>query len=458
MSPADRIFPDGEMVERVREQRILDPMSPTTRAAVTVCFASPAPMLMWWGPAMSLVYNDAAIPVLGNAHPTALGRTVPDGDDERWRSIRSDLDRVAAVRSAVTTPDFKLSPIIEDDTVIAIVGTPLTQPGDQALAVVGHELRNPLSTVATMAQVLLLRGPTPEVQAIERAIRRVSNILDDVQDSSRLARNKVVLDRTVIELADAVQSSIAYAAPVLDEKRHYVSVRVARSGFRIYADLDRLSRAIANVLADVAQHSISGQTITIAATRGIDHVTLQIVDENARRPQANASAGLGLAIARTIIERHGGTIAVRHAADFELTLPSTDEAVKTAPPVRAARMRLLLVEDNDDNARALKSALEQLGYEVALAHDAPIALIVARTFRPDVALLDLGLPVMDGWELAKRLNEGRSGLPVIAVTARDQAEDRQRSAELGFAGHLVKPIDLPQLQKLVETLGVSRSS
>jgi CheY-like chemotaxis protein len=118
----------------------------------------------------------------------------------------------------------------------------------------------------------------------------------------------------------------------------------------------------------------------------------------------------------------------------------------------------LLVEDNDDAARAFKAALEQLGYEVALAHDAPIALNLAKTFRPDVALLDLGLPVMDGWELARRLHGESNELPIVAVTARDQDADKQRSRDLGFAEHLVKPIDLVQLEQIVERLAAAAAS
>ena len=115
------------------------------------------------------------------------------------------------------------------------------------------------------------------------------------------------------------------------------------------------------------------------------------------------------------------------------------------------RKRLLLVEDNDDTARALKSALEQLGYVVAVAHNAPIALNIARTFDPDVALLDIGLPVMDGWELAKRLREQRSPreIHIVAVTAYDQESDKRRSEEAGFAEHLIKPIDLVKLEEIM---------
>jgi CheY-like chemotaxis protein len=165
-------------------------------------------------------------------------------------------------------------------------------------------------------------------------------------------------------------------------------------------------------------------------------------------------------IARRLITLHGGTIDV--ASDGSGTLCTIDLPLleqpweESSPEPPAERRRLLLVEDNDDTARSLKAALEHLGYEVAVAHDAPIALNLARSFQPDVALLDLGLPVMDGWELARRLHEATAQLPIVAVTARDQEADKRRSAELGFVDHLVKPIDLPRLQKIVERVSASR--
>jgi CheY-like chemotaxis protein/signal transduction histidine kinase len=456
MSSIARIFPDGEMAARLRERGVFDAASPAVRAALTVCLAAPTAMLLWSGPELSLAYNDAAIPLVADAHPAALGRTTPNESDERWRSIRADLERVMNARATVHTDHFVLTPVLDGDDVVAIIGTS-THPHDDIMAVLGHELRSPLSAMSTMVQALLLRSPTAEMQLIERALHKLTDILDDVRDSSRLARRKLKLDKTVVELSQIVQDAVERARLVLDDHRAKVAVRVPRGGYRVEVDPMRTARAIAIVIGDVANRVSSGSTIAIEVSRGADHVSLRVYEEQAKSQRAADSAGLSFSIARTVIDLHGGTLAARSGTDYEITLPATNASVVAAQATLApSRRRVLLVEDNDEQARALKGALEQLGYEVALAHDAPIALNLVRTFQPHVALLDLALPVMDGWELARRIQEVGRELPVIAVTAKDDDAGRQRSADLGFAEHLVKPVDLPRLQKLVDDLSASQ--
>ncbi len=583
-------------------------------------------MLLWCGPELSLIYNDAAIAFIGDAHPAALGQTVPDDSAERWRSLRADLERVMAEKSVVHGAELVLSPVLDGDAVVAIAGAPcvvdaeialplvendeesgrprvlfvdddstmleylssllgdeidlltasnglhaldiatselptaivsdvrmpqldgiafvralrnsprtsaipvilMTAHGDETtrtlgleagaddylvkpftskelrarlrlqlalarirseeatkatrakddfLALVGHELRNPLSTVSTMLQALSLRGTTRELDLMGRAVRQLTRLVEDLLESSRLSRGKISLQKKPVEIAQVVDRAVDEVAALFEEKHSKLIVSVPRIGCRVEADLDRLARAISNVLMNAAQHTPTGQKITIDATRDGDRMRLRIVDEGAgitadrigqvfqafQEPRTSGGLGLGLAIARSVVELHGGTIAVTsegagRGTQCVIDLSTTnDVATESIAHDHGTKRRLLLVEDNDDAARALKSALEQLGYEVALAHDAPIALNLAKSFDPDVALLDLGLPVMDGWELAKRLQSvHNNALPVVAVTARDQESDKQRSAELGFAEHLVKPIDLPRLQRIVEDLSASR--
>lgn len=491
-------FPDGEMAVRVRNVAFWDSMTPTVRAAITTCLAAPTPMFVWCDPAQSLIYNDAAIRFLGDSHPDALGRTVPDDRSERWRTIRSDLERVSTENTVVRTHDLTLHPIEEAGRVVAVLGVAAIEVGisaatpddedsreavrtatrekDDFLAMVGHELRNPLATVSTMLQALFLRGPSREVELMERAVRQLTRLVEDLLESSRLSRGKIQLHKTVVELAQIVDRAVEHVTPLFEDNRHKVSVSVPRVGLRVEADAERLARAIANVLTNSAQHTPAGRRIMIEAVRTAERVRLRIADEGSgiapdrmasvfqafQAERSSGGLGLGLSIARSVVELHGGTIGVASAGtdkgtECTIELTATGQAAVDPPPVpRTTRRRLLLVEDNDDAGRALKAALEQLGYEVALAHDAPIALNLARTFKPDVALLDLGLPVMDGWELAKRLHGAGGELPVVAVTARDQESDKQRSAELGFAEHLVKPIDLPRLQRIVEELSAAR--
>ncbi len=230
------------------------------------------------------------------------------------------------------------------------------------------------------------------------------------------------------------------------------------------ADAKRLARSIANLLANAVTTAPPGARVNLSARRRGDQAEIRISDDGGHRDPAEAAgmiesraaAALRLAHqnARGIVELHGGTVSLADLPGSRpeclITLPvSTAAASEHTVAGTTEPKRLLLVEDNDEGARALEAALIQRGYQVALAHDAPIALNLAKTFRPDVVLVDLGLPVMDGWELAKRLRSTEADLPIVAVTARDQPSDFQRSAELGFAEHLVKPIDVVELDRVV---------
>jgi signal transduction histidine kinase len=356
---------------------------------------------------------------------------------------------------------------------------PQLHPSDAFLSIVAHELRNPMSALMTTLQALMLRTPSPEVELMERSVRQLSRIVDNLLDVSRIARGRLELRPKPSELANIVDRAMEIATPLFDERRNQVFVRVPRVGMRLEVDPERVAQAIANLLSNAARYSEPSSRIWIQATREYDRVRVLIKDEGAGieperlplifqtfyeapevRPRT-AGLGLGLAIARSLIELHGGTLQVSSAGagqgtECAIELPLEPRVTVPAPamPAQASRRRLLLVEDNDDSARALKNALEQLGYVVALAHNGPIALNVARTFDPDVVLMDIGLPVMDGWEVAKRLRELRGvyPAPVVAVTGYDRDADKQRSAEAGFVEHLVKPIDLAKLQQVVESL------
>ncbi|NVB84808.1 MAG: response regulator [Kofleriaceae bacterium] len=460
----------------------------TLRAALTACFAARSPMQVWWGEQLVVFYNDACIAGLAERHPSVLGRHAPELFGERWSTIRDAVERVRADAIEVEVDGLHLVPIFGDHGVDGILCAlpeepepedALEAPSDRRakhdfLSLIGHELRNPLSALSTTMQVFELRGSSPELALMSRSVRHLSRLVDDLLDISRIARGKLVLHRTRIELAAILDRAMEIVTPLVDDRGTKVFVRVARTGIPIDADGERLARTFAAILTNAIEHSDRGAPIVVEAIAEGQKVRVVVKDEGAgiapdqlahvfeafHTDRMTGGLGLGLAISRGIVELHGGTITIRSAGAgtgsecvVELTrAEKADLGTPRIPVATTVRKRVLLVEDNDDTARALKNALEQLGYKVALAHDGPVALNVARTFEPDVVLLDIGLPVMDGWELARRLRERTSELHFVAVTARDQESDKQTSVAAGFAEHLIKPIDLGRLQNLVEGL------
>jgi signal transduction histidine kinase/ActR/RegA family two-component response regulator len=567
----------GEMADEIRGHsweghELGAPASwpPALRAALATCLASRTPMQVWWGPHAFLFYNDAAIPLLGAAHPAALGGRAADVFGQRWAGLR---ERVIAEGVAVEGDRIALTPIVDDNGVAGVVcvhhgherprvrvvaeaselrelvvyalgdewevehggdatvdlviadhdkrgdarvplivlaervadgladdylPAPFTprelrararaqlelaqakraaaaagaRAQDDFLAMVGHELRNPLAAAAMALQALLLRAPSREVDLMARALRQLTGLVDDLLDISRLARGKLTVRRERVEVAQIADRALELVTPIAQERDIRIFTSMPRTGLPVDGDRERLARVIRNALENAILHSDPGMKVTLEAARAQERILIGIHDEGAgiapealarvfeafSGPRADGGLGLGLAIARSLVELHGGTIHVHseglgRGTQCVIELPMAQAVAPVVQPSSpAGRTRLLIVEDNDDTARALRAALEQLGYAVALAHDGPVALNVARAFEPDIVLLDIGLPVMDGWELARRLRERGRELHFIAVTARDGEDDLQRSVDSGFIDHLVKPIDLTRLQQLVETL------
>jgi len=356
---------------------------------------------------------------------------------------------------------------------------------DEFLAMLGHELRNPLSPILTALQLVRMRGTETREQAlIERQVGHLVRLVDDLLDISRITRGKIELQRQPMELGAAVASGIEMARPLLEQRRQRISLSVPPEGLLVDADANRLSQIVANLLTNAAKYSDPSSTVTITAERRGAIVSLSVRDQGVgippelldrvfetffQQPQSidrsKGGLGLGLAIVRNLVELHGGRVSARseglgRGSEFVVELPAlpvANEALAVGRrslvltgdelTVAADKKRVLVVDDNADAADGLAEMLELLGYEVKAAHDAIAALELATTFRPDICLLDIGLPVMDGYELAIRLRSGAIGheTRLIAVTGYGQDSDRRRSREAGFDAHVVKPLTLDAL-------------
>jgi signal transduction histidine kinase len=362
---------------------------------------------------------------------------------------------------------------------------------DEFLAVLGHELRNPLAPILTALQIMRLRAPdsaAKERSIIERQAQHLVRLVDDLLDVSRITRGKIELKISRIELADVVARAIEMTSPVLEHRQHHLDVHVPSRGFAVDGDPDRLAQVVSNLLTNAAKYTERGGRVTVSAERRGDAIAIRVQDTGigiapemlprvfdmfVQEPQAldrsRGGLGLGLTIVRSLVAMHGGTVEVHsegrnRGSEFVVALPAAVVRPPTDPDNAAvpngvwrgavAGRRILVVDDNEDAAELLASVLEVMGHTTRVAHDGPEALKAAAEFDPDLALLDIGLPVMDGYELARRLHDdpGLRRVPLVAVTGYGQPADRQRSEAAGFDAHLVKPVDIERVGSLIRQL------
>jgi PAS domain S-box-containing protein len=350
---------------------------------------------------------------------------------------------------------------------------------DEFLAMLGHELRNPLAPILTAVHLLGVDDGTAherERRIIERQAKHLVRLVDDLLDISRITRGKIELKHERVEVADVVSKSIEMVSPLLEARGHSLDVHVPSRSIAVSGDTMRLAQIVANLLTNAAKYTEPGGHVSLTAARERDvvsicvrddgigiapeilpHVFDRFVQDRQALDRSRGGLGLGLAIARSLAVQHGGNVVARsegvgRGSEFVVTLPALDaEAPSEAAPCvlssQPRRGRVLIVDDNADAADLLASAVEAGGYDVRTTNDAQAALAVSADFRPDAALLDIGLPGMDGYELAARLREqpATKNVGLIAVTGYGQDTDRARTREAGFAMHLVKPVDVTVL-------------
>lgn len=357
---------------------------------------------------------------------------------------------------------------------------------DEFLALLGHELRNPLAPIVTSLGLMKARAPEAlerERAVIERQVQHMIRLVDDLLDVARITRGKVVLRRERVELGRVVAAAVEVASPLLEQRRHRLTVAVPARGLPVMADVHRITQVVSNLLTNAAKYTDPGGLIEVSAERAGEDVSLavrdhgigiaaallprvfeQFVQGERALDRAQGGLGLGLSIARSLVLMHGGTIRATsegsgRGSEFTVTLPldrskpiteahGVAEASSQSAATEARRhARVLVIDDNTDAADLLAEALRIDGHEVRLAYDGPSGLRAAEEFHPEVAFVDIGLPVMDGYEVAQRLRQASNGkaLTLVAVTGYGQESDRDRSLAAGFDRHLVKPVDLDQV-------------
>ncbi len=356
-----------------------------------------------------------------------------------------------------------------------------------------HELRNPLSPIKAAAQ-LLQRHPLgadriqQTSQIIERQVAHMTNLVDELLDVSRVSKNLVTLDRLPLDIREVVQDAVEQVTPLMQARRQHLDIRAGADAALVAGDKKRLVQTIANLLNNAGKFTQEGGKIGLHVSVRDTQVLIDVADNGigmapdtaehafdlfsqAERSsdRSQGGLGLGLALVKRLVELHGGSVACQSAglgkgSTFSIRLPrlaagNPQQAHghgQAAPEADAQGLDILVVDDNEDAAATLAMLLETMGHKVTVEHGSKQALERAVKDRPQVCLLDIGLPDMDGNELAQRLRAdgGTAGALLVAVTGYGQESDRKKSIASGFDHHLVKPVDIGKLASILA--GASR--
>ena len=358
---------------------------------------------------------------------------------------------------------------------------------DEFLAMLAHELRTPLAPLRNALQIVRQRGVERRSvirqawDLMDRQVGHLVRLVDDLLDVSRITRGRVDLRMEAVDLAEIATRAIESARPLIDTRRHRLTYEGPPVPVRVKADPVRLAQVIGNLLTNAAKYTDEGGQITLVIGREGEEAVVRVRDSGVgiaaemlprvfdlftqverTLDRAQGGLGIGLTLVRRLVEMHGGSVeafsqGVDAGSEFVVRLPAlADAEAKGAGTVPGAAAfvvprRILVVDDSIDSAESLALLLQLSGHQTRTAHSGPAALMAADNFRPDVVLLDIGLPGMNGYEVGRRLRETAAGakMLLIAQTGYGQEEDRRRSRQVGFDAHLVKPIDPGALQALL---------
>jgi len=366
---------------------------------------------------------------------------------------------------------------------------------NEFLAMLAHELRNPLAPMRNALQIMRLKArrevPQPEDVAIqaasammERQVGQMVRLVDDLLDVSRISRGKIELRKERIELASAVHHAVEAARPQCKSLNHTLTVALPPNPIFLNADPTRLAQVLGNLLSNACKYTDKGGQMSLTVEREGDQAVIRLRDNgigiaadqlprifemfvqiDTSLERSVSGLGIGLTLVKSLAEMHDGTVeacsaGVGQGSEFVVRLPIAVEPPEPPPapiviePTTAIPRRILVVDDNQDSATSLAELLELTGHKTHTAHDGLEAIEAAKSFRPDVVLLDIGLPKLNGYDACRKIREQPwgKGMVLIALTGWGQDEDKQKSSQAGFDAHMVKPVDHVVLAKLLAEL------
>jgi signal transduction histidine kinase len=368
---------------------------------------------------------------------------------------------------------------------------------DEFLAMLAHELRNPLAPILNALQLMRMKAPERQLQwaqeVIERQLAYLTRLVDDLLDVSRITRGKITLTREPLEVATLITRAVETVQPLMQERDHQLHLQVPPQPLRVNGDPTRLTQALGNVLGNAAKYTDRGGRIDLLCSCEGAEVEIRVRDNgigipaellprifdlftqlDRRSDYSSSGLGIGLALVRRLLEMHGGRVTALSAgvgagSEFVIRLPLLAECAAGIEDRRelaasgegpAVSRRILLADDNADALESLARVLTLRGHEVFSAPNGAIALETAVRHLPEIALLDIGMPLLDGYEVARRIRaqEWGKAVTLVALTGWGQESDRRRSQEAGFDTHLVKPLDLDQLTALLAQLPAPRAT
>jgi PAS domain S-box-containing protein len=398
-----------------------------------------------------------------------LSRAIPIRDAEgnvlRWFGTNTDVTDQLAAEEALREADRRKN---------------------EFLAMLAHELRNPLAPIRNAVQVLRLKGGDETIQSVtetmQRQVGQLVRMVDDLLDVNRISRGKIDLRTSRVELASIVQHAVEAIRPICENKSHDLSLTLPPQPVYLNADPARLAQVLANLLNNACKFTNSGGRISLSAEKEAEHVVIRVRDNgtgiaagqlqrifdmftqvDTSLERSVGGLGIGLTLVKNLVEMHGGTVEAHsdgpgQGSEFVVTLPigvAATEPQSPAPsvtkPATTTSRRILVVDDNRDSAKTMAMLLKLTGHQTNVAFDGLEAVAAAESFRPEVVLLDIGLPKLNGYETATRIRQQPWGkdMLLVALTGWGQDEDRQKSKDAGFDVHLVKPVDHTVLTKLL---------